>query len=244
MCHAYGACVVRCVSRACRPCSVPGFPARGLHLEHGIFSQAKKTGPSAHQARNNNLPVTSSTRPTHKDQSTYDRYGRRSRHSIQQHPHLRPLPAVPAPALFTAKHLPSDGGLLWLPGYPDECAWMGLVPTWSKPCALCCDPLVAETTNWSRKLEGEFMLWYSGGILRTYLAVLCLMHAPLGVHAPNTIQQGTYAECDSMNSPSSFLDQVVVPATKVSQRNAQGLLQVSTIPVHAHPRLKATWGLK
>ena len=41
--HTYGACIMRFVSRACRPCSVPGFsPARGVHLMHDIASQAGK----------------------------------------------------------------------------------------------------------------------------------------------------------------------------------------------------------
>ena len=65
--HAYGECIMCCVSRACRPCSVPGFPARDLYLEHDTFSQAGKTSSSAHQAHNDNQPVTSSTRPTHTD---------------------------------------------------------------------------------------------------------------------------------------------------------------------------------
>ena len=41
------------------------------------------------------------------------------------------------------------------PGYPQRCAWTGIALPWTKPCHFCCEPLVAGTTTWSRKLEGE-----------------------------------------------------------------------------------------
>ena len=160
MCYAYGACIMRCVSRACRPCSVPGFPAKGLHLEHDIFSQAGKTGPSAHQVHSEKLPR----------QVRHDRPTETSRNG--RYMADAPGGAPPSNSTPLSGHCPRcDRQLCSLedtnpgradfpgcPGYPLRMRLDGNHPiTWSKPCALCCQTLVAGTTTWSRKLQGEFI---------------------------------------------------------------------------------------
>ena len=97
---------VRCLSRAFRPCSAPGFPARGLHLEHDIFSQAEKW---AHQP----IRPTTIINPSHVrcDRLTQTKvnptdHGRRSWHwhSTRQHSTGGTLSALPPSARLIPTH--------------------------------------------------------------------------------------------------------------------------------------------
>ena len=149
-------------TRAFLRVSLRGLPrcalSPGFHLERDVFSQAGKTGPSAHQARNENYRDKFDTTDPQRQVETTD-HGRRSRHSFQQHTPLGPLPAVRSPALFAGEHQPRESRLPCLPGLPRRMRLDGNRPiTWNKPCAFCCETLVAGTTTWSRKLDGEFYM--------------------------------------------------------------------------------------
>ena len=144
ICHAYGACIVRCVSRACRPCCVPGIsPARGVHLEHGTFSQAGKMTPPAHQARKQ--LVTKLTR------STDDA-------DISDPTEMAHVPGTPPSTPRCQRQLvllqSTNAGRTDFPGCPGY-PRTGIVPSWSKPCSFFCETLVAGTATCSNKFKGR-----------------------------------------------------------------------------------------
>ena len=78
--------------------------------------------------------------------------------SISTHHRRRPAPRCDRQLYPLENTHPSRAAFPACPGYPEDCAWTGIVPfSWSKPCAFCCEALPAGTTTWSRNLGGEFV---------------------------------------------------------------------------------------
>ena len=136
----------------------PVFLREDFTLSTTSFSIGE-TGPSAHQAYNNN-------QQDRRDRCTQTKvnptdHGRRSWPFTRQHSTGETLSALPARARATPKHKRREGRLPRVPRTPRPLCMGGDNTIQSKPCAFYCEPLVAGTTTWSKKLEGEFMPLYS-----------------------------------------------------------------------------------